>query len=98
MRHEVLSPDTLHAALPSLTGWSVSDGMLRREVTAVSFPQAIELVRLVADVAEAMNHHPDIDIRWTTVRFALSTHDSGGITDLDLEQAAKINALVTSAL
>lgn len=89
-RH-VLPEADLTAAVSSLDGWEVTDGMLRRSVTASSFASAIELVRKVAIVAEEMDHHPDIDIRWRTVTFALTTHDSGGITALDIDQAHQID-------
>ncbi|HYW33115.1 MAG TPA: 4a-hydroxytetrahydrobiopterin dehydratase [Gemmatimonas sp.] len=48
----------------------------------------------MADIAEHMAHHPDIDIRYTKVHFALSTHDAKGITTKDLELAKAIEALV----
>ena len=44
-----------------------------------------------------MDHHPDIDIRWRTLTFSLSTHSAGGLTQLDLELAHRIDALVTAA-
>jgi len=47
--------------------WRIEDGMLVREFQAATFPQAIEYVVAVAEEAEAMNHHPDIDIRWNAV-------------------------------
>jgi len=57
------------------------------ELRAPSFPEAIRLVQLVADDAEQLDHHPDIDVRWRTVRFALTTHSAGGVTQLDVELA-----------
>ena len=47
----------------------------------------------VAADAEAMDHHPDIDIRWRKVTFALSTHSEGGLTQLDIELATQIDRL-----
>ena len=44
----------------------------------------------VADIAESANHHPDIDIRWNRVRLTLSTHSAGGLTELDLDVADRI--------
>lgn len=58
-----------------------------------SFPAGIDWVRRAADVAESMNHHPDIDIRYTKVTLALSTHDSGGITAKDIALAKALEAL-----
>lgn len=76
--------------------WTRVEAHLIRVVTMATFPQAITLVTQVADVAEEMDHHPDIDIRWRTVTFALSTHSAGGITELDLTLAQRIDELVAS--
>ncbi|MGH9095316.1 MAG: 4a-hydroxytetrahydrobiopterin dehydratase [Acidimicrobiales bacterium] len=92
-RPHTVAADELERRLGDLHGWSGSTDGIERTVEAASFPAAIELVRSVANVAEAANHHPDIDIRWRQVRFALTTHDAGGVTELDLEQAAQINRL-----
>ena len=51
-------------------------------------------MRRVGEKAEEKDHHPDIDIRWRTVTFALVTHSEGGITDKDVEMAKEINAIV----
>jgi 4a-hydroxytetrahydrobiopterin dehydratase len=52
-------------------------------------------VTRLADRAEAANHHPDIDIRWRSVRIALTTHDAGGLTVLDFDLATEIEACLT---
>lgn len=65
-------------------------GALVLAARAPSFEEALRLVRLVADDAELMNHHPDVDLRWTTVSFTLSTHSAGGLTQLDVELAHRI--------
>jgi 4a-hydroxytetrahydrobiopterin dehydratase len=92
-RPPVLTAPEVAAGLAVLDGWSGDTSAITRVVNAASFPAAIELVRQVAEVAEEMNHHPDIDIRWRRVRFTLSTHDAGGVTALDLDQAARIDEL-----
>jgi 4a-hydroxytetrahydrobiopterin dehydratase len=90
----VLTDDQVDAALPELTGWERKDGALRREVKFPEFLAGIDAVRRVAEFAEAKDHHPDIDIRWRTVTFALVTHSEGGITDKDVEMARNINSIV----
>ncbi len=67
-------------------------GSLVLAVEAPSFPDAVHLVGLVADEAEAMNHHPDVDLRWRTVTFTFSTHSAGGVTQLDVELAHRVLA------
>lgn len=90
----VLTDDQVDAALPELNGWERAGGMLRRSVEFPAFLDGIEAVRRVAERAEAADHHPDIDIRWRTVTFALVTHSEGGITEKDLGMAREIDAIV----
>lgn len=92
----VLSDDEVDAAAASLDGWQRADGALRRSVTFGSFLDGIEGVRRVAELAERADHHPDIDIRWRTVTFALVTHSEGGITDKDVELAREIDRLLST--
>jgi 4a-hydroxytetrahydrobiopterin dehydratase len=67
-------------------------GSLVLAARAPSFEEAVQLVRLVSEDAERMNHHPDIDLRWCTLTFTLSTHSAGGVTQLDVELAHQILA------
>ncbi|MEO3757684.1 4a-hydroxytetrahydrobiopterin dehydratase [Mycobacterium sp. B14F4] len=90
----VLTDEQVDAALPDLPGWERAAGALRRSVKFGAFLDGIEAVRRVGEHAEAKDHHPDIDIRWRTVTFALVTHSEGGITDKDVEMARDINAIV----
>ena len=90
----VLSDDQVDAALPGLTGWERTGKVLRRSVKFGSFLDGIDAVRRVADRAEAADHHPDIDIRWRTVTFVLTTHSEGGITQRDVEMAGEIDSIV----
>ncbi|ORW63665.1 4a-hydroxytetrahydrobiopterin dehydratase [Mycolicibacter senuensis] len=92
----LLTDDQVDAALPDLDGWERADGALRRSVKFDSFLAGIEAVRRVAERAEAADHHPDIDIRWRTVTFALVTHSEGGITDKDVTMAGEINRILAS--
>ena len=74
--------------------WKREGDSLVAEVKAKSFLEGIDYVTKVAEVAEEMDHHPDIDIRWRTLTFCLSTHSEGGITDLDTTLAERIDAIV----
>jgi 4a-hydroxytetrahydrobiopterin dehydratase len=90
----VLSDEEVDAAAAQLDGWQRIDGALRRSVTFPSFLDGIEAVRRVAEHAEHADHHPDIDIRWRTVTFALVTHSQGGITDQDVQMAREIDEIL----
>jgi len=74
--------------------WAEVDDGLEREFELASFPEAIAFVDRLAEVAEAENHHPDIDIRYRRVRVRWTTHSAGGITDRDRELAARTDGLV----
>lgn len=86
-----LSAEEIAGQLTDLPGWTGGPDGLHRSIEFPDFPTAIAAVGEVADVAEQMNHHPDIDIRWRTVSFALSTHSAGGVTQLDVELAHRIS-------
>jgi 4a-hydroxytetrahydrobiopterin dehydratase len=73
--------------------WTRQGDELVTTVRLHDFAAALEFVNAVGAAAEAANHHPDIDIRWNKVRLVLSTHDSGGITLLDLALAGAIDRL-----
>src|SRR5215213_9235483 len=88
-----LSDLEIQRALGTLPGWSRRRNVLSKTFTWPTFGDAIAFVNRVAKLADAANHHPDIDIRYTKVTCTLSTHDAGGITELDLELAARIEAL-----
>lgn len=92
---ELLSADDVSKALADLDGWTGDSTEIKRSVKAPSFTAGIRLVDAVAEIAEGMDHHPDIDIRWTTVTFACSTHSRGGVTDADVALARRIDDLAT---
>ncbi len=94
-RPRPLDPSALADALaaPDAPAWELVDGQLVKEVTCTGFAAALDYVMAVGALAEEADHHPDIDIRWRTVRLALTTHDAGGITGLDLALARSIDAL-----
>ena len=92
----VLSDDEVDAAAATLSGWQRVDGALVRSVTFPGFLDGIDAVRRVADHAERLDHHPDIDIRWRTVTFVLVTHSEGGITDRDVQMAQDIDGILSA--
>lgn len=85
-----LDDEEIARQLRDLPGWTREGDTISIVYTAPDFLAGIRLVEEVATDAEAMNHHPDIDIRWTSVRFSLSTHSEGGLTQLDVELAHQI--------
>ena len=84
----------IQRALGTLPGWSRRGDALAKTFTWTTFRDGIAFVQRVAREADAMEHHPDIDIRYTKITCTLSTHDAGGITQKDLDLAATIERTV----
>ncbi len=85
----------IETRLSERSGWSILNGQLRREFNLPTFHRAIALVVQAGMLAEVADHHPDIDIRYSKVTFALSTHSEGGITQKDFDLAAKLDEAAT---
>ena len=73
--------------------WENTGHALVREFVFADFAGAMAFVNRVAQVAEELNHHPDITIRWNKVTLTLSTHASGGLTGRDFQLAEALDAL-----
>jgi 4a-hydroxytetrahydrobiopterin dehydratase len=84
-----LSDLEIQRALSGLPGWSRRGDTLTKTYTFEKFADGIAFVGRVAKIADDMNHHPDIDIRYTKILMSLSTHDAGGITQSDLSLAER---------
>ncbi len=91
---ELQSAEFIRLWMADHPDWSGDTDQITRDVEAPTFLDGIALVTAVAAVAENMDHHPDIDIRWRTSTFRLSTHSAGGVTELDLDLAGHIDTLV----
>ena len=92
-----LSPDELSAALHGLPLWSGDGDGIHRSVELPSFRDAVAAIGSIADVAEELDHHPDIDLRVRTLHLALVTHSAGGVTENDLQLARRIDALLPAS-
>ena len=88
-----LSDLEIQRALGGLNGWSRRSDTLTKTFAFDRFADGIAFVNRVATIADEMNHHPDIDIRYTKITIGLSTHDAGGITQSDLDLAQKIEGV-----
>ena len=77
-----------------LPGWSLVDGKLHREMVFSDFNAAFGFMTRVALIAEAMGHHPEWRNVWNRVAIDLTTHDTGGLSNLDQQLAQRINALL----
>ena len=87
----LLEPEAVQTLLQEVPEWKLEENTISRTIEFASFPLAIAFVDKVAEEAEKANHHPDIDIRWKTVRLALYTHSAGGLTSADFTLARKLD-------
>jgi 4a-hydroxytetrahydrobiopterin dehydratase len=85
-----LSDIAIQRELGNLQGWSRRGDVITKTFQFRNFMTGINFVTAVAKAADAADHHPDIDIRYTKVTCALSTHSAGGITQKDLDMAKQI--------
>ncbi len=92
-----LSADDVAAALRGLPEWSGGPDGIERTVRLPDFRAAVAAVVAIADVAEELDHHPDLDVRYRTLRVAVVTHSAGGVTELDLQLARRVDELLAAA-
>ncbi|MBX7155906.1 MAG: 4a-hydroxytetrahydrobiopterin dehydratase [Bacteriodetes bacterium] len=98
-RPELLNDSDITYNLEKLPNWQLVDSTvpprkIECEVALPNFAAAIGAINAIAVLAEAADHHPDILLyAWNHLRITLSTHDRGGLTELDFTLAAKIDEL-----
>lgn len=90
----LLSETDATARLFALQGWTRVNDQIQKTFQLPDFPSAILFVAAVGQLAQAADHHPDIDIRYRKVTLTLSTHSAGGLTDKDFDLADKIETFL----
>ena len=96
MARDLLNQHAVDAALGTLhAGWSGSTASLKRSIEFADFPTAVEFVNRLAPACEQLDHHPDLALRWRWVNIELSTHNAGGVTDMDVTLARQIDEVAT---
>ena len=88
-----LTDAEIAAGLAKLPGWAREGDAIVKRYTFKKFAEGIRFVDRIAVAADAADHHPDIDIRYTTVTMSLSTHSEGGVTAKDVRMAGEIERL-----
>jgi 4a-hydroxytetrahydrobiopterin dehydratase len=89
----LLTESEVEAKLAELSGWELEGTAIARRFDRGDFVGSVKFVSSLVEPAEGMNHHPDLEISWATVKVTISTHSEGGLTAADFELAAKIDAL-----
>jgi 4a-hydroxytetrahydrobiopterin dehydratase len=95
MRREKLTEEELASGLANHSGWMKKGETIARKFDFANFAESLNFVNNVGELAEAADHHPDITFGWGYAEIALTTHDRGGVTDVDLALASKINGIFT---
>jgi 4a-hydroxytetrahydrobiopterin dehydratase len=88
-----LSDEEIEEQLSELDGWERAGDAIRRRFTFGDFKGSVDFVTRLTPEAEAMNHHPDLEISWDTVIVSITTHSEGGLTENDFQLARRIQAV-----
>jgi 4a-hydroxytetrahydrobiopterin dehydratase len=89
----LLNDSEIEARLAEAPGWERAGEAIVKEFERGDFVGSVRFVSSLVEPAEAMNHHPDLEVSWATVKVSISTHSEAGLTANDFELAAKIDAL-----
>jgi len=93
MERKLLSDDDVADRLMQMGGWQKEGNMLKRRWEFGNFAEALAFVDRVGAEAERLDHHPDITFGWGYAEIATTTHDRGGVTDMDIALAEAVNAI-----
>ena len=93
MARSPMNDDQIRDALADLPGWSRQGDTIERTYTHADFRVAMGFVNFVAEIAENLGHHPDVDVRYNEVRLAVTTHDAGGLTGKDFQLARAVDGV-----
>ena len=80
-------------AMKELDGWSIGGNSIIKNITHDSFKKSLAFVNRVGEIAERMNHHPYILVKFNVVKLILLTHATSGLTKIDFDVAKEIDAL-----
>ena len=90
---DLLNDEEIQARLGELDGWAREGDVITKTFDHGDFVGSVEFVRRLTEPAEAMNHHPDLEISWSEVKVSITSHSAGGLTANDFELADRIDAL-----
>ncbi len=93
MDRKRLIAEEIRKGLTDLNDWREEKGAIKKQFKFSNFADSLEFVNKVGIIAEAADHHPDITFGWGYAEIALTTHDRGGVTDVDFAVAKQIDSL-----
>lgn len=93
MSRRKLSTEEIENSVKDLEGWKFEGKFLRKRFEFANFAESLAFVNKIGEIAEDADHHPDITFGWGYAEIELTTHDTGGLTKLDFNLAAKIESI-----
>lgn len=93
MERKKLSAEEIETHLPALKDWTVTGEKLSKKFEFTNFAEALAFVNKVGEIAERLDHHPDILFGWGYAEFFTTTHDTGGLTEFDFALAGEIDGI-----
>ena len=97
MERRKLSEEEVNTALAELEGWEFDDDEIQKKFKFANFAEALAFVNKIGEIAESLDHHPDIKFGWGYAKIETTTHDRDGVTDFDIELARQIDGLSGTA-
>ena len=88
-----MSAKEIKEKLNELDGWTAEDNNLKKRFSFTNFAESLNFVNKAGEIAERLDHHPDITFGWGYAEFHITTHDSGGVTEFDFALAKEINEI-----
>jgi 4a-hydroxytetrahydrobiopterin dehydratase len=93
-RPALLDEEVVRSWISQHRAWRDEDSHLIRELETVDYPSGARLIEAQVSLAERLDHHPVVTLGYRRVRFELWTHDRGGVTQLDLDYAEGLDAII----
>ena len=93
MERKKLSAEEIEERLSRLDGWTAEDNNLKKRFSFTNFAESLNFVNKAGEIAERLDHHPDITFGWGYAEFHITTHNRGGITDFDFALAKEIDEI-----
>ena len=92
MNREKLSPEEVALKLSEINTWALNEdkNVISKRFMFENFSDALRFVNKAGEIADKMDHHPDIKLGWGYAEFEITTHDRGGLTEFDFALAEKI--------
>ncbi len=93
MERKKLLAEEIEGKLKDLTDWKNENNNLKKRFAFGNFAESLNFVNKVGEIAEKLDHHPDICFGWGFAEFSITTHDRGGLTEFDFALAEKIEKI-----